>query len=261
MAKSSKKNPSVGSDRQAKIQAAAKTNNGGGANKIVIAAVVAIVAIVAVVGGVIWSEVSKNKAVVGNGNATPAGATIGEGFPAHPDVTLKAGAPTVDLFEDFQCPGCGAYEKSVGSTITEMAEAGDIKLVYHVVNFLDARLGNDGSTKAGNGAFCAAEAGKFQESHDLAYENQPTEGDGWTVDQLKPLAEQAGLSGETLTGWEKCVTLGKYTNYIKAVNDNAFDVKKIKGTPTVMINGEILETQTVGSPELFKAAVEKATKK
>ncbi len=98
--------------RQAKIQAAQKSG-GGGANKIVVATVVVVVAIIAVVAGVIWSESSKKDAITGGGNALPAGvAALGDGYPSFQDVTAAAGAPTLDLYEDFQCPVCGQTDRS-----------------------------------------------------------------------------------------------------------------------------------------------------
>ena len=48
-------------------------------------------------------------------------------------------------------------------------------------NFLDDNLRNDSSTRAANAAFCASDAGKFQEFHNTIFPNQPaTEGDGWS---------------------------------------------------------------------------------
>lgn len=254
------KNQSVGTDRQAKIQAAAKSS-GTGANKIVIAAVVAIIAIIAVVGVVIFQQVSAQKAITGNGQAIPAGASIAEGYNPFPAVTAKTGAPTVDVFEDFQCPACGQFEAAVGESITTAAKAGDITVKYHVLHFLDQRLGNDGSVRAANGAFCAADVDKFAEFHKLAYDEQPQEGAGWSTDGLKALASKAGISGAELDTWTKCVDLGKYTYFTNKVNDLAFAEQGIKGTPTVKINGEIAETATIATPDTFKAAVEKATKK
>jgi protein-disulfide isomerase len=258
MAKPNPKNARpAANDRQAKIQAASKSASGG-ANKIVIAAVVAVLAIVAVVGGVVWKQVSAENAIKGDGNAVPVGAATGAAYPAFQDVTAKPGAPTVDVFEDFQCPACQQFEAAIGSTLTDLAKAGDIKLQYHVVNFLDRKLGNNGSTLAGNGAFCAADAGKFGEFHDLAYENQPREGDGWTMDGLKGLAEDAGITGEALTTWEKCVDVGRYSNYISSVDANAFEKEGVKGTPTFRINGKVIESETFSTPELVKAAVDAA---
>ncbi len=253
------KKQSAGSDRQAKIQAAAKAS-GGGANKIVVAAVIAIVAIVGVVGWVVFRQVSAQNAIKGDGNAVPAGTTMGEGYRVFPEVTTKPGAPAVDLYEDFQCPSCGQIEALLGSTITDAAKAGDIKLTYHVLNFLDGKLGNDGSIKAANGAFCAADAGKFDEYHNAAYAKQPAEGTGYSTDLLKSLASTAGLTGTELATWTQCVELGKYTNYVKAVNDKAFAKDGIQGTPTFKFNGTEVATAELASPEKFKAYVTKMTK-
>ena len=129
-----------------------------------------------------------------------------------------------------------------------------------MLNFLDRKLGNDGSVLAANGAFCAAEDGKFQEFHDAAYLNQPTEGSGWTVAGLKKLAEGAGLSGAALDTWQTCVEVGKYTNYVNAVDKNAFGTEGITGTPSYKINGELVDIKTIATPDLLKAAVAKATK-
>src|SRR5215204_736137 len=99
------------SARQAKIQAAQKTQGGGGANKIVVATVVVIVAIIAVVGGVIWSQRDQQGDVASGSNALPTGVSaLGKGYPAFQDVTAAANAPTLDLYEDFQCPACGSFE-------------------------------------------------------------------------------------------------------------------------------------------------------
>jgi protein-disulfide isomerase len=252
------KGGSAANARQAKIQAAAKSNNSGGANKIVIAAVVAVLAIVAVVGGVVWQQVAAKKEIVGNGNATPAGVALGAGMPAFTDVTPKPNAPTLDIYEDFQCPACAQFEQMLGSTISELAKAGDIKVVYHMKNFLDANLRNDGSTKAANAAFCAAESGKFQQFHDAAYANQPTEGSGYSDGLLKDLAGQAGLSGESLTTWQKCVDYGKYVNYVKSVEEQS-SKDGVNGTPTYRLNGTILENKNIADPAKFKAVIAEAT--
>jgi protein-disulfide isomerase len=235
--------------RQAKIQAAQKSA-GGGANKIVVATVVAIVAIIATVGGVVWSQMSKENDVTGGGNALPAGVSeLGEGYPAFQDVTPVDGAPTVDLYVDYQCPACAMFEQAFGPTLSEQAADGKIKLVYHVKNFLDDNLRNDSSTRSANGAFCASDAGKFQEYSDQLFPGQPErEGDGWTDAQLKAFAETAGLSGADLTTWESCVAAGKYTDYVNSVEKQSF-ADGVKGTPTVKVNGEDLDTGTLVNAE------------
>src|SRR6478609_8289502 len=248
---------SPASARQAKIQAAQKSQ-GGGANKIVVATVVVVVAIIAVVAGVIWSQQSQETAITGGGKALPTGvAALGKGYPAFQDVTAASNAPVVDLYEDFQCPACAAFEAQLGSTFQEQAKAGKIKLVYHVKNFLDDNLRNDSSTRAGNAAFCASDAGKF---HNTICPNQPAnEGDGYTDAQLKGFAEQAGVTGAALTTWQQCYDANKYVDYVNSVEEQSF-TDGVRGTPTVKIDGKDVELSTIASPELLTQAIQNATK-
>jgi protein-disulfide isomerase len=254
-----KKSPPPTSARQAKIEAA-RSSGGGGANKVVVAAVVVIVAIIAVVGGVIWAERSSTEEVTGGGNALPTGVSaLGQGYPAFQDVTPAENAPVVDLYEDFQCPACAQFEAVVGDTFTGMAREGRIKLVYHVKNFLDDNLGNDSSTRAGNAAFCASDAGKFQEFHDQVFPNQPArEGDGFTDEQLKGFAETAGVTGEALTTWQACFDAGTYVDYVNSVEQQSFE-DGVRGTPTVKIDGEEVELGSIRTPELLTQAIENAS--
>lgn len=255
--------------RQAKIQAAGSTSSGG-ANKIVVAAVVIVVAIIAIVVAVIWQQSAATKSVVGDGNATPAGVAMGAGFPAPLSADAAAGVPTVDVYEDFQCPACGKLEAELGSTIKQLEADGKVKVVYHIKNFLDDNLRNDSSTRAANAAFCADDAGKFQEFHDAVYANQPaTEGQGWTDAQFTGFAQTAGITGDTLKTWTTCFENNKYVNYVNSV-DAQSSKDGVNGTPTVKIDGTTIKTEdfaTVESanawhydPTKFEALITAATK-
>jgi protein-disulfide isomerase len=245
------------SARQAKIQAA-QGSQGGGVNRIVVATVVVVVAIIAVVAGVVWSQ-SQQQAATGTSTAVPAGASMGQGYPAFADVTPAAGAPTVDLYEDFQCPVCAQFEAALGSTVEGLASEGKIKLRYHVLNFLDDKTGAHNSTPAANGAFCAAADGKFQKFHDAVYAAQADEGTDVTDAELAAWAAAAGITGDALTTWKKCVADGTYTRYVSSVNDAAFKVSGFQGTPTMMINGKMQDLSTVGTPEQLTKAISDAT--
>ncbi|MBM6399473.1 DsbA family protein [Phycicoccus sonneratiae] len=258
MAKKTSSTKAAGTARQAKIQAAQKAS-GGGSNKIVVATVVVVVAIVAVVGGVVWSQ-AKKQASVGTSTAVPAGSSMGKPFRAYADVTPVAGAPTVDLYEDFQCPNCGQFEGILGETIRDLGQSGKIVLNYHVLNFLDKNTGARNSTPAANGAFCAATTGKFQQFHDAVYRNQKTEGEDVDQATLDGWAKVAGITGSALTAWNTCVADGTYDRYIQSVNDAAFKLPGFQGTPTVSINGEMKDLRTVGTVEGFTKAVQDATK-
>ncbi|MBK6887094.1 MAG: thioredoxin domain-containing protein [Tetrasphaera sp.] len=243
--------------RSAKIQAAQKAGPSAGASRMTIAAIVFIVAVIAVVGGVILTQKSSEKKAAAGGNSVPTGASATAGYPGNTGVTLVSGAPTLALYEDFQCPNCALFEKTFGPTIKELAGAGKVKLEYHILNFLDDSGGNQSTTVA-NGVFCAADAGRFQAFHDAAFVGQFPEGQNVTVDDITKFAETAGLSGDSLSTWKTCVKAGKYTKFITDTNDAAFKISGFRGTPTVILNGKTLELST---PESLAAAVQAATTK
>ena len=256
MAKKSTTPPA--SARQAKIQAA-QSSQGGGANKIVVATVVVVVAIIAVVGGVIWSQ-SQKESATGTSTAVPAGSSMGQGYNAFASVTPAAGVPTVDLYEDFQCPICAQFESALGPTFQELAAQGKVKLNYHVLNFLDDNTGAKNSTPAANGAFCAARVDKFKEFHNAVFASQVAEGQDVTDAELGAWATTAGITGDALATWKKCVADGTYTAYVTSVNEAAFKIPKFQGTPTVVIDGKTVDLNTIKTPELLTQAIENATK-
>ncbi len=256
MAKTSSK--AAASGRQAKIQAAQKASSSGrGPNRIVIATVVAVLAIIAVVTTVVLANNSSKP----SGNAVPAAAAgPGGGYVVNKGVTLVAGAPTVDIYEDFQCPVCGQFESQLGSTVEQLARDGKIKLVYHVLTFLDGNLGNDSSSRAAEAALCAGDAGKFLDYHNQVYANQPaTEGAGWTDTQLTSFATSAGISGASLTTWQQCTANKKYDGYLAAVEKQSA-AAGVTGTPTVFIGGKEQKLADIGTPQTFTQAVTAATK-
>ncbi len=253
-----KSTTSAASDRQAKIQAAQKSQ-GSGANRIVVATVVVVVAIIAVVGGVVWSQ-NQKEAATGTSTAVPAGASMGKGYPAFANVTAATGAPTVDLYEDFQCPICAQFEAALGSTFQGLAQEGKLKLNYHVLNFLDDNTGAENSTPAANGAFCAARIDKFKEFHNAVFASQVAEGKDVTDAELGAWATTAGITGDALATWQKCVADGTYPAYVNSVNEAAFKIPKFQGTPTVVIDGTTVDLNSIKTPELLTQAIENASK-
>ena len=244
--------------RQAKTRAA-REDADAGAKKIIVAAVVAVVAIVAIVGGVVVADQGKQDRV-GTGTAVPAAAAaMGEGLVANKDVTLVAGAPTLDIYEDFQCPACAQFERVMGGTIAELAEQGKIKLVYHLKTIIDANTGTTHSLTMGNAALCAADAGRFQPFHDDVFANLPAqEGQGWTDAQTKGFAEKAGITGAALDSWQTCVDERKYATYVESTEE-ASAKADITGTPTVVLGGQKLDFDEVPDAAALTAAVEAAT--
>ncbi len=172
---------------------------------------------------------------------------------------------TVDLFEDFQCPACLAFEQSVGPTIAADIAAGKIQARYHMLAFLDASSnGNNYSTRAANAAACASDVSvaTFQKYHAILYgkdsngqNNQPAEGSNGRTDiQLEDWGKQAGIAGDDFSTFQQCVSTQNHKAFVQAVTDNA-SKRNVVQTPTVQINGKELQDTSLDG---FNAAVKAA---
>jgi protein-disulfide isomerase len=245
-------------DRKAKIRDATPKRGGGGANRIVVATVVVVLVIAAVVLAAVLGNRSNTKSSTAGGSSLPKHVpAMGAGVVVNPDA--PASAPTLDLYEDFQCPVCGQFEKLFGAQVTQLADQGKVKLVVHVLTFLDDNLRNDSSTRSANAAMCASDADKFLPYHAAVYANQPAqEGTGYTDAQLKSFAQTAGISGAALTTWQKCYDDKAHNQYVKSVQTQS-EKDGVNGTPTIKINGKTLDLGTL-TPQSLDADVKAATK-
>ena len=231
-----------------------------GPNPAVVGAVVAAVVIVAVVVAIVIGNNNKSgSAAASSGSSVPRGVIGGTGGGIVSNAaTAKPNAPTMDLYEDFQCSSCGALEKAMGAPIFSMAKAGQMKLVVHMLSFLDGNLKNDSSTRAANAGACAADAGKFLEDHCAVFAAQPTEGVGYTDAQLTAFANTAGITGNALTTWQKCTSSGQHAQYVTDVQ-TAGEKAGVFSTPTVKLNGTDI-TKNLTTPAALVAAITAATK-
>lgn len=210
-----------------------------GPSQMIIAVVVVIVLVLGGVIALIASQSGGDPST--NGSSLPKGAIKdGDGIVAYPGAAQK-GAPRVDLYEDFQCPICNELEKTNGSTINAMAKSGKIKLVYHMMTFLDQNEGNTASSLAANASYCAADAGKFPEYHKANFAGQPAqEGVGYTVADVKKFGKQAGITGDALKKFNTCVDDNTYADYVKATETRS-EKNGVNGTPSVFFNGTQLD--------------------
>lgn len=172
-----------------------------------------------------------------------------------------ASLPTLEIFEDFQCPGCRQLEASVGEDIQQLAEDGDVKLLYRPATFLDRNFpeSNNSSARAAAAWGCAVDAGRTAEYHNGIYAMQPeTEGQGYTEQQLLDLGAQVGITGEQYTTFESCVKDGTYLSWT-ANSQQAFEQAGIASTPTVRLNGTDLSIEDVYDIVTLKKLIAGAT--
>jgi len=242
-------------DASKKIAAAAPKK---GPNPVIIGAVIAAVVIIAVVVAIVMGTSGKSDGTGASARPSGAVATDAGGILANA-APAKGNAPTLDLYEDFQCPVCGQFEKAMGPSITALVETGDLKLIVHTLSFLDDNLKNDSSKRSANAVACAADAGKFLEYHAAVFAAQPTqEGAGYTDAQLTEFANTAGITGPALTTWQKCTSSGQHAQYVTDTQ-TAAEKAGVNSTPTVMLDGKDI-TKTLTTPESLITQVKLATK-
>jgi protein-disulfide isomerase len=153
-------------------------------------------------------------------------------------VVGSATAPvTVDLYEDFQCPNCKAFEAESGSTLAQLIAAGTVQAHYHGMAFLDTSANDQYSTRALNAAavvLATAGPDAFQTFHDLLFVNQPAEGGSGLTDAR--LVDYAGQAGATSSAVQADIHDLAYGDWVKESTDQA-SKDGVTGTPTVLVAG------------------------
>ncbi|PIE33353.1 disulfide bond formation protein DsbA [candidate division KSB3 bacterium] len=146
-------------------------------------------------------------------------------------------------YSDFECPYC----KTFHATPREIVDAydGQVNWVYR---HYPLQFHNPGAQKQAEASECAAELGgndAFWAYADTIYERTTSNGKGFPIEQLVPLAKEIGLDA---TQFQACLESGKYA---KRVQDELQEGAKsgISGTP-----GSILLNNTTGDVKLMSGA-------
>lgn len=155
-------------------------------------------------------------AALAGGGTGPVGITVKGGSAA------SSTAPTLYEYQDYQCPTCKQYSAIYGPVLDKLVSEGKINLQYRTLTFLDQNLKNDASQRAAIAAACSDTVGAFEKYHDVLYTNQPDqEGKGFTDQQLKSdFAQQAGITGDNLTRFQKCYDDRATNQFVNDVNNN-----------------------------------------
>lgn len=202
--------------RSGKNAVAAARGTGKGRAGLITGVVIVVVLAIAVGIGVAVSSHHKAAAVGHQIKSVTSSAHSAPVVLDRPTATVAMGAPTapitIDVYEDFLCPVCGAFEHQDGEAMRQAVVASKLRIRYHMINLLDDRSNPPGySTRAASAALAvaAADPGAFASFHDSLYADQPGEGSaGYDVNQLEQLATDLGVPAGTVT---------------KAVNGHTFD--------------------------------------
>lgn len=186
-----------------------------------------------------------------------------------PSLGPKNAKVTMVVFEDFQCPFCGAFsglntemvknmqsrdpswQAAIPNVKKEYVESGKVRLVWKDYPFLGQE-----SFWAGAGARCAGDQGKFWEYHDYLFSNQNGENQGaFSKENLKKFAASVGLKTQEFT---TCVDMGKYDKQMRDAQAYGQSVG-VQGTPGTFVNGKFVSG--AASFSQFKTIIEEELKK
>lgn len=191
-----------------------------------------VVAVVALVSVFVFLAVRDD-----GGNAVGSSSSLPEGGGVVVNEQAPDDAVAVHIYEDFQCPFCGDLANAIDEQVHQAAEAGEIKMTYTFMSFLDGTSGDESSSRAANAAVCSSEAGILPQWHSSVFAEQPTEGAGYADEVFLRAAEDAGLSGSELDAFEQCVVDETYADYVDDMATAANEMG-VTGTPTMLIDGE-----------------------
>lgn len=165
-----------------------------------------------------------------------------------------AGAPTVEIYMDFMCPGCASLNQTLDPTLNKMLNAGQVNLEIYPMSFMDRMTTDEYSARAASAGIYILE---HDTKHFMAYmanlyapNFQPDEA------QYKPVSDarikeqilKAGVSedvaNQALKGQYKewLNQMNKYTPLRKELWNTSGQNKGSMTTPTIRINKHLWST-------------------
>jgi len=154
------------------------------------------------------------------------------------NVLGRADAP-VELveFSDFRCPACRESHFTLGDQIAQLVAEGTVRYVRKHMLVIDPA---DTSLNAAEAVECAADQGYYWAFHDLLFLNQSAHGQKWTRGAMLTYARELGLDTKA---FGECMDQQKYRDKVLADNAEGYSTPGITGTPSFLVNGELLRLQ------------------
>ena len=143
-----------------------------------------------------------------------------------------ADAPAqMDVWADFQCPGCGIFSRDVEPRlINQYVRQGKLRMTYHDFAFLGQE-----SLDAAVAARCAGDQGQFWHYMQYVYANQRGENLGqFSRAFLDSVARELGLD---MNAFSSCLADSKAKQAV-ADETNQGGAIPVSSTPTLIVNGQ-----------------------
>ncbi len=142
----------------------------------------------------------------------------------------------MDVYFDFICPACSAFEQTQGETVSSLRSDGLVDVYYHPLAYLDVySQGTDYSTRSASAAaLIAAESpDSFLAFVEAMFVNQPAENTtGLTDAQIQAIASQVGIAEDVVAR----IPDHEYSSWVRMATERA-SKDGLPFTPTVAIDG------------------------
>lgn len=154
----------------------------------------------------------------------------------------------VDVYMDYNCPGCGTAERTLGDTYEEMMDKNQIRLRIHPLAFLNGTSTDKYSERAANAVIQVAQQDPEHVMDYIRYimseDIQPGEGSDYVPvsdEQLQQYAKDAGVVMDDYT----TLTDKKYDDWLVAMTEYTTNRPELKradvgsfATPLITIDGK-----------------------
>lgn len=208
-----------------------------------------VVAAIAVVGLLIWIGTANNP-------VAKVDTSRYQGIPQEVDRTGAYGLAlgkqdaraTVVEYADFSCPHCRDMADTMHRIIDTYVRDGRLRIIYKPITILDPAY----STSAARAAICGEEQGKGWEMHDQIWGVFDANSPGaYTLDVF---AVRAGALGLDTAKFRACFNSSGTTT---AINDLEQERQRlaVDSTPTIYLNGQVLNLSAVSLETSIQAAV------
>jgi protein-disulfide isomerase len=205
------------------------------------------------------------------------GIKIGKNFEAVKTPALQAGkkpiANTTDsaspviniqIYVDYLCPICGAFEAENSAQIATLVKSGAATLEIHPISILNnSSQGTQYSTRAANAVACVAnyDPNHFFDFSAALFVDQPKEGtSGLTNEQLFKRAQSVGVT--SANDIQSCINEVRFKTWVTDGTARALNgpipnsnLAAVKGTPTVIVNGQQFNYSTPFNKDEFAAFI------
>jgi protein-disulfide isomerase len=147
---------------------------------------------------------------------------------------------TVEIYYDYMCPACGAFESANADELGRLVADGVARIELRPIAFLDEQSsGTEYSSRSANAVAVVADAApdRVWAFHTALYGHQPSEGsEGLSDEQIADIADDAGVPADVVDAFID----GTYRPWVASVTREAF-ASGVQGTPTVKIDGVVFQ--------------------